>query len=181
MDAWGPLWARSSDVLTGADAMRQRSEKGTSRSGQRWTDRPGGESTGFADNGSFTGCCPILCLIRVDGTPRKDSGQSCAILGTANGNEGPMARWCCPVRCLIASPAGPTIGLTCVESECRWVMRGCPDVRVGPMGHGHGTSGRNPGDFGRGLCPLPMGHGEVGMRVSKHMNDREPVQQRRLP
>ncbi len=42
-------------------------------------------------------------------------------------------------------------------------------------------TGQKPGDFGGGVCPLSMGHGQVCMRVSKHMNDREPVQQRRRP
>lgn len=53
--------------------------------------------------------CPILCLIRVDGTPRKELGTfSGEPSGTANGNEGPRLGGAVPsgVRCPVASPAG---------------------------------------------------------------------------
>ena len=90
--------------------------------------------------------CPIVCLIRVNGTPRKELGTlSGEPSGTANGNEGPMPGGAVPSGVSDAPSRRRldcTIGHACLEGECRWVLRGCPGVRAGMKGHGHGTSER---------------------------------------
>lgn len=177
----GPLWAISPDVLTGADAMGQRSEKRTSRSGQRWTDRSGGESTGFADKGRLRAVVRSGVSFAWMGHRERTRDIHVQSWGQRTGTRVPWPGGAVPSDVSSHHRLDRTIGHVCLESECRWGMRGCPDVRVGPMGHGHGTSGRSRAILGAGCVLCPWDNGEVGMRVSKRMNDRELVQQRRLP
>lgn len=160
--------------------MGQRSEKGTSRSGHWRIDWICGRRVVY-------GPCPILCLIRVDGTPRKDSGLSRGTCGDRGRERWVHAQGCCPVRCpiawpfglhdrtrrrgermsmdnegmyircLIAWPSDPTIGQACMVRECRWAMRGCPAVRSARRDTDMGHRSGSPGSPGRGLCPLSMG------------------------
>ena len=69
----------SPDVLAGFHAMGQRSERRTDDSEPMLS---GGRQTSWAaiswvcGKRAVYGCCPIVCLIHGDGTPRKDSGHS---------------------------------------------------------------------------------------------------------
>ena len=103
--------ARERDRPFGTAARERDRPFGTAA---RERDRPFGirdltvESTGLRTAGRLRGC-PIVCLIRVDGTPRKELGTfSGEPSGTANGNEGPRLGGAVPsgVRCPVASPAG---------------------------------------------------------------------------
>jgi len=130
--------------------------------------------------------CPILCLIRVNGTPRKELGTfSGEPSGTANGNEGPRPGGAVPSGVSDVPSRRRldcTIGHACVEGECRWALRGCPGVRVGSTGHGQGTSERTRvRSWARAVSPTVGTAGEFVMRASKRMNYRGTVQQRRIP